>query len=60
MSMMANPRMLDPRTVGDIKMRRGCGCQTTGRGRGRWSICDYHEGFDAALEKYAPEDTDEP
>jgi hypothetical protein len=53
MSMMANPNVLDPRTRYDIRQRKGkCGCQTTGKGRGRWSICDYHEGYDAALEMH--------
>jgi len=53
MSMMANPSTLDPRTKLDIRIQGGrCGCQTTGKGRGRWSICDYHEGYDAALEQH--------
>ena len=62
MSMMINPHALDPRTVRDIRMRQGkCGCHTTGKGRGRWSICDYHEGYDAALEMHGfPSVTDEP
>lgn len=51
MSMMASRGSLDHRTVKDIRAKEGrCGCHTTGRGRGRWYICDYHEGFDAALD----------
>jgi hypothetical protein len=53
MSMMVSPQALDPRTRYDIRVRQGkCGCHTTGKGRGRWSVCDYHEGYDAALEQH--------
>jgi hypothetical protein len=55
MSMMANHEFLDPRTLADIEsqMTAGqgdCGCE---KRPGRWSICDYHEGYDAALEAHA-------
>ena len=52
MSMMAYPDTLDSRTVVDIYERNGgSGCDRRG---GRWSICDYHEGYDAALEEHDP------
>ena len=43
--------ILDARTRQNIvEMEGRCACQEIGGNRGRWFICDYHEGFDAALE----------
>lgn len=52
MSMIVSDFVLDPRTMADIRNRQGehdCGCHERGP---RWFICDYHEGFDAAIEEY--------
>ena len=54
MSYMSRPGTLQPETLADIKARHaegdpgnGCDCDMT---RDRWSICDYHEGFNDALD----------
>lgn len=54
MSMMAHPGSLDTRTLADIdRLNGGCGCQKANLLDARWSICDYHGGYDAALEMHA-------
>jgi hypothetical protein len=53
MSFMARIDTLDPRTVADIRKHTPCGCVPGMRRDARWSICDYHEGYEAALEMHA-------
>ena len=55
MSYMSRPEALEPETLADIKARYAegdpgceCGCDMT---RDRWSICDYHEGYDDAIDQ---------
>ena len=55
MSYMSRPERLEPETLADIKARHaegdpgnGCDCDMT---RDRWSICDYHEGYDDAIDQ---------
>jgi DnaJ-class molecular chaperone len=59
-SMMIHIHALDPRTRRDIEARNfQCGCQQAPLPESRWSICDYHDGFDSALDLHAstPENT---
>ena len=55
MSYMSRPEALEPETLADIKARHaegdpgnGCDCDMA---RHRWLICDYHEGYDDALDQ---------
>ena len=55
MSYMSRPERLEPETLADIKARHaegdpgnGCGCDMA---RHRWLICDYHEGFNDAIDQ---------
>ena len=55
MSYMSRPEALEPETLADIKARHAegdpgceCGCDMT---RDRWLICDYHEGFNDAIDQ---------
>ena len=56
MSYMSRPERLEPETLADIKARHAegdpgceCGCNMS---RERWLICDYHDGFNDALDQY--------
>ena len=41
--------LLEERTQRDIKKKDGsCGCHRLSDAR--WAVCQYHEGFDAAVE----------
>ena len=52
--MLVSDFVLDPRTMRDIRMKEnGCGCHERGP---KWFVCDYHEGFDAALEQHGESD----
>ena len=54
---MIHPEALDPRTIVDIKET---GCPYCEQRPKRWSICDFHEGYDAALGQHDPDkETDE-
>ena len=55
MSYMSRPEALEPETLADIKARHaegdpgnGCGCELT---TDPWLICDYHEGYDDAIDQ---------
>ena len=63
---MISERLIDARTIVDIRKDVGpsrvefagpgtvypCGCEHrhVGRGKMKWALCSYHEGFDAGLE----------
>lgn len=55
---MFNPDQLEPETRTDItglttfgQSVADCGCDLT---RPRWSVCDYHAGFNTAVERFKP------
>jgi hypothetical protein len=50
MSMLVSRGVMDIRTMRDIDARDGCGCHFRDP---KWFICDYHEGYDAAVEQHA-------
>lgn len=48
--MMSNKESLEPETIAAIEGAGDCGpLADEVWGDGRWYICDYHEGYDAAV-----------